>query len=156
MKTSIRVKKVAKTKETKKAKEAKKIKKATNVSLLFFPILLTGCVGMNSSFDCNVSSGGRCAPMDRIHKMADRGEFSDRVQSKALQKRIVAYKKRSSIYCPEASFVGYPNRSAEVIQKIWIGPYEDANGHYHEPSYVYSVVKKGEWIGEAKEVGEEI
>jgi len=40
-----------------------------------------------------------------------------------------------------------PIRSNEKIQQIWIGPYEDTNGNYHEAAYVYAVVKKGRWIG---------
>ena len=36
----------------------------------------------------------------------------------------------------------------QIDKQIWIGPYEDVNGNYHEPSYVYVVVKNGSWIGE--------
>lgn len=39
-------------------------------------ILLSGCAGMNGEFDCNVSSGGKCLPMDQINKMATAGAFN--------------------------------------------------------------------------------
>jgi type IV conjugative transfer system lipoprotein TraV len=49
---------------------------------------------------------------------------------------------------PMNTFEGKPIRSGENVQQIWIGPYEDNDGNYHEPSYIYSVTKKGQWIGE--------
>jgi hypothetical protein len=49
------------------------MKKIIVLCLIF---LLSGCVGMGSKFDCNVSSGGKCLPMDKINQMADAGMFN--------------------------------------------------------------------------------
>lgn len=102
--------------------------------------LLTGCVGIGGNFDCNVSSGGKCAPMHQINTMADRGEFQDQSISNAS---LYIDNKRYR-YSP-ANFADIPMRSSDKVQQIWLGPYEDKQGNYHEPSYVYAVVKKGEW-----------
>ena len=117
--------------------------------LLFSPILLnlSGCIGMNSKFDCNAASGGKCAPMSSINKMADYGAF----QGAGSRPRTLAQANQSYGY-PLNTFAGQPIRSNESIQQIWIGPYEDTNGNYHEPSYLYTVIKKGRWFGEPANV----
>ncbi len=101
---------------------------------------LTGCIGMGGDFDCNVSSGGRCAPMHHINKMADRGEFQEQNANNAS---LYIDNKRYS-YSP-MNLAEMPMRSNDKVQQIWIGPYEDKQGNYHEPAYVYTVVKKGQW-----------
>lgn len=110
-----------------------------------FAVFLSGCAGMNGKFDCNVSSGGKCAPMNHINKMADRGAFNDNSFFKKNNPMQIGNKKNGY---PLNTFDGAPIRSNESIQQVWIGPYEDVSGIYHEPSYVYTVVKKGSWIGE--------
>ena len=51
-------------------------KKSTLLFPLFMTLVLSGCAGMNSRFDCNVNSGGKCLPMDQVNKMADAGAFN--------------------------------------------------------------------------------
>ncbi|EKD45288.1 MAG: conjugative transfer: assembly [uncultured bacterium] len=121
-------------------REIRKIKKIIFLSI-FVPFL-SGCAGMGSKFDCNVSSGGRCASMNQINKMADHGAFNDN-QSHKSNLMQTGYKKEYQLN----AFDGAPIHSNDSIQQIWIGPYEDAGGNYHEPSYLYTVVKKGKWIG---------
>ena len=107
------------------------------------PVFLAGCSGMSGKFDCNVSSGGRCAPMSQINKMANQGTFQGGEYHQTNTKQS------GEVYgYPLNTFAGAPVRSNESIQQIWIGPYEDMAGNYHEPSYVYTVVKKGAWIGD--------
>ena len=126
----------------------KKIKSIFLVSLLVSTIFLTGCTSMNSQFDCNASSGGRCAPMNQINKMADYGMFREAAPQK--ETGFTGTKNQNYGY-PLNTFAGAPIRNSENVQQIWIGPYEDLNGNYHEPSYVYAVIKKGSWIGEPAE-----
>jgi len=123
----------------------KKIKPIFLVSLLVFVLCLSGCTNMNGQFDCNASSGGRCAPMNQINKMADYGMFHEAAPRKAAS--FTGTKNQNYGY-PINTFAGAPIRNSENVQQIWIGPYEDASGNYHEPSYVYAVIKKGSWMGE--------
>lgn len=123
----------------------KKTKSIFLVSLLVFTIFLSGCTNMNGQFDCNASSGGRCAPMNQINKMADYGMFREAAPHKATN---FTEAKNQNYGYPLNTFAGAPIRNSENVQQIWIGPYEDVNGNYHEPSYVYTVIKKGSWIGE--------
>lgn len=106
-----------------------------------FGIFLSGCVGMGNKFDCNVDSGGRCAPMHHINQMANYGAFTERLPKadKSVLAEIKDMGTKQNIYGTT------PIRSNEKTQQIWIGPYEDANGNFHEGSYVYAVVKKSSW-----------
>ncbi|EKE01929.1 MAG: conjugative transfer: assembly [uncultured bacterium] len=112
---------------------------------------LSGCTSMNGKFDCNVGSGGKCAPMNHINQMANYGVFNDsQLQATKTNKmnktHLTPMEAPTYVYrTPD----GLPIRSGESIQKIWIGPYEDDAGNYHEPSYVYVVSKKGKWLGES-------
>lgn len=156
-------------KKTKIAKvESKKTLKILLLGIVI-PTFLSGCMGINSRFDCNVSSGGKCVPMDSIHKMADRGEFNAKTRpiyrttrynniTKARRSTRgnrnnsgIKYQKHPlNSFSSFTSLSNHPPRESEAIQKIWIGPYEDANDNYHEPSYIYSVIKKGRWLTESE------
>lgn len=50
---------------------------------------------------------------------------------------------------PESAgyYPGQPLRYGETVQRIWVTPYEDSEGNYHEDSTLYTIVKKGHWIG---------
>ncbi|CAL7962414.1 conjugal transfer pilus assembly protein TraV [Gammaproteobacteria bacterium] len=152
-------------KEIKEAGNIKKTKKeilrsdfafVPNVFLLpsiLFVLFLSGCVGMNSKFDCNVGSGGKCAPMNNINKMANLGEFNEGFlkygtdKENAIAKAENKIRKENSYLSDSSRANGTPIRTNEAIQQIWIGPYEDSMGIYHEPTTVYAVVKKGRWVG---------
>ena len=160
----------------KKISEKIEFKKILKMLFLFLgaPLVLSGCIGMNSKFDCNVSSDGKCASMGTIHKMADIGEFNEYPKHKIIENSNIikaSGSNRSNIgtsnsnninskypylgqkYYPNtfSTFpTGHPLRTSETIQKIWIGPYEDDNGNYHEPSYVYAVIKKAKWLAESE------
>ncbi len=119
-----------------------------------FPIILAGCAGMNSSFDCNVTSGGRCVPMMSINEMVNRGAFQ---RTKLKPNSTIDYSKysnraASSNTSPNPSNADAANnhlplRINESVQQIWIAPYEDASGIYHDTSLVYVVAQKGHWMG---------
>jgi len=38
-----------------------------------------------------------------------------------------------------------PQRHPETIRKIWIAPYEDNDGNYHQGSDVHTVLQPGFW-----------
>lgn len=40
-----------------------------------------------------------------------------------------------------------PVRSKETVQHIWIAPFEDTAGNYHQANEVYTVAKPGAWMG---------
>lgn len=108
-------------------------------------VFLSGCVGMGSKFDCNVDSGGRCAPMHHINQMANYGAFTDIPEKPyKLDKLLLAGSKARAT--KQQVYETMPIRSNEQVQQIWIAPYEDNNGNYHEGSNIHVVTKKGNWV----------
>jgi len=103
------------------------------IILLFLFILLTGCSSTGKHSDCHLSSAGPDGKCDSVSLINATKNAKD-------GDKFYGY--------PINSFEGKPIRKGENVQQIWIGPYEDSDGNYHEPSYVYSVIKKGIWIGE--------
>jgi conjugal transfer pilus assembly protein TraV len=81
--------------------------------------------------------------------MASQGIFNENSFGTAKENAVARAENKIRIKngYPLNAFDGTPIRSNESVQQIWIGPYEDTSGTYHEPSYIYTVVKKGQWIG---------
>lgn len=87
-------------------------------------VFIVGCADTTS---CHITSDGKCAA-------------SEDNKTSVNVSQVYGY--------PLNAYEGKPIRKAESIQQIWIGPYEDQNGNFHEPSYVYTVTRKGSWIGD--------
>ena len=106
---------------------------------------LTGCAGMNSQFNCN-KVGGKgvgCASLDQVNSMVNQGAFNN-TSTSSNQNIKPSYTSGFSVAAPTA---GTPVRYSETIQQVWIAPYEDTSGNYHEPSMVYAVIQPSHWIG---------
>lgn len=115
--------------------------------------LLSGCAGMNSKFDCEVNGQGMCAPLDRVNRLADQGAFNTtsenagKISSSINETGAINTTQPSSHYAVDTPKPGEPIRYGETVQRVWIAPYQDTQGNYHEPSYVYTVVEPGHWVG---------
>jgi conjugal transfer pilus assembly protein TraV len=112
--------------------------------VLILPIifLLDGCAGMNK-FDCPMKPGIRCESLDQANAQVDHGDIGhDNSQASIRSTR------QSKISTAE------PLRYGETVQRIWIAPFEDTAGNYHQESEVYTVAKTSHWIGNPpKEMG---
>jgi conjugal transfer pilus assembly protein TraV len=109
---------------------------------------LTACTTMNSSFDCPNKAGVNCKSLDQINGMVDSGQIRGRTQMRtaAVSKGVDSAEFQS--FPMRASFIpGQPIRYGETVQRIWIAPYEDSEGNYHEDCKIYAVMKGGHWIG---------
>ena len=93
--------------------------------------LLPGCASLNSDFDCPVKPGVMCKSLDEVNSGVDRHAMGSSVRSPSADQFSVP---------PDA-----PARYAETIMPIWIAPYEDAQGNYHNESKIFTVVKPGYW-----------
>jgi len=125
--------------------------KIINLIILLQTILLTACSSLNSSFDCPMKPGVRCENLDQVNAQVDHGELGasninttsqhPSVQDMMNDKSPSSYK--------EVGYLqkGEPLRYDETVMRVWIAPYEDLSGNYHQESDIYSVVKPGHWIG---------
>jgi len=144
------------------------MKKITQLCCLMISILIVaGCsTGMNSDFSCPLRSGSGCQSLDQINDAVNSGQINNNGAGMALaisnqpndywddQPAYVASPQAQPIVTPTqttntftAIKPGDPIRVPETVQRIWIGPFVDADGDYHQPFIKYSVVKPGQWIG---------
>lgn len=127
------------------------------IGLLISVIGLSGCAGMNGHFACNASAKNGCTSVSEVNDKAQAGLF-DREDSggdNLAETSVFDYPAADSDagYAGVTPHPGEPVRYGETVQRIWIAPYQDNSGNYHEPSYVYTVLKGSHWLGvPAKEV----
>lgn len=109
--------------------------KIISIALIFGA--LSGCEMMNSNYDCPLSEGASCMS---LHDM-------DEAVSKGLYPKEFKQTNHNNLYEPLIlnTDEGYPLRTKDKIAKIWIAPYMDSNGNYHEQSNIYTVVENSSW-----------
>ena len=110
--------------------KTKRIKQIKKISVLIISItLLNGCASMNSKFDCPMKPGIRCESLDQVNARVDRAESH-------------AYAHDASDTDDEDKFSSHTAlNNKQKIMHIWIAPYVDKEGNYHEGSSIYSVKK---------------
>lgn len=116
---------------------------------------LTACSGLDNP--CNDQGGGHCASVTTAYQNSlkdtvnptdlPRGQSSTGSTSYSGSSDdsdlVVAYNKQQSYsQIPQA---GDALRSAPKSMRIWLLPYEDDVGLYHDQQYVYALVEKGVW-----------
>ncbi|HIF0232789.1 TPA: type IV conjugative transfer system lipoprotein TraV [Legionella pneumophila] len=99
-------------------------------------MLLTGCTKLNSEFDCPAPNGGSCKRMDQVYNLVN-GEGG-------VEESLAVAPNRNPLVLEGRP--GEPLRYGEGVMRVWVAPYEDIEGNYHQASQVYSVVQKGHWI----------
>lgn len=121
------------------------MKKVTLLILLC--LLLNGCSGINSQFDCPMKPGIRCESIDSVNARVDRGEIGGgSTLSTTSIIQPISYK--HSAYSRFSPFKkGEPLRYSETVMRVWVAPFEDKEGNYHQESDIYTITKPGSWIG---------
>lgn len=105
--------------------------------LILSGVMLTGCTKLNSEFDCPAPNGGSCKRMDQVYDLVNGdGGVSGESLAVAPSRNPLIVEGRP----------GDPLRYGEGVMRVWVAPYEDVEGNYHQASQVYSVVQKGHWI----------
>jgi conjugal transfer pilus assembly protein TraV len=127
------------------------MKKLFLILMIPVPILLSSCAEMNSKFDCPMKPGVSCASLDEVNARVDRGEIGS-VPAELTYRPVASnYVVNQKQLISPASFneigVRKPLRYGESIQRIWVAPFEDTSGNYHQESDIYTIVKPGHWIG---------
>lgn len=103
-------------------------------------MMLGGCAEMNSKFDCPMKPGVRCESLDQVNARVDGSELGS--ASAPSYSQIVT---TDSYTTMEENSYQVPFRSKEKIVHIWIAPYVDKDGNYHDGNNVYSVRKASKW-----------
>lgn len=108
---------------------------------------ISACSSMNGSFDCPNKAGVNCRSLDQVNDMVDSGQlhgrssYSNQDEPSSNSTEFEAFPSATT-YTP-----GAPLRYGETVQRIWVAPYEDTEGNYHQDNLMYAIVKRGHWIG---------
>lgn len=126
------------------------MKKIMLLAAVGMQLSLSGCSSMNSSFDCPNKAGVTCKSLDQINTMVDNGQIQGRTSTGGTWSTMQTTSNSGDFQTfPSTSAykVGEPIRYGETVQRIWIAPFEDTDGNYHQDSTIYSVMNHGHWIG---------
>ena len=108
---------------------------------------VTGCSSMNGSFDCPNKAGVNCKSLDQVNDMVDSGQVHGQSNEAAFTGSAATSNEFGAYPASEIYHPGAPLRYGETVQRIWVAPFEDTDGNYHQDSLMYAIVKKGHWIG---------
>jgi len=114
------------------------------LSLFILPWVISCASGLNSQFSCqSAKQYGRCLSVSEIDQKIDSGELAggeSDLYRKARSQKIMPANNINISHGKDN-----PQRHPETIRKIWIVPYEDNGGNYHQGSDVYTVLQPSYW-----------
>src|SRR5579872_3289212 len=118
------------------------------VILIYVMGFLAGCSSLNSDFQCPMKPGVRCESLDQVDRQIDQGKIGKNVFSQPESVSAnTATGLLPSYYKGDVSINGLePLRYGETVMRVWVAPFEDTAGNYHQESDIYTIVKPAHWI----------
>ncbi len=122
--------------------------KLYSLIILLAALALSGC-STSPSYACGTPQGGKCQSVSDSYLSALgkklKGGASSATSATATPdkqgKPAVEATARVTQYIPE----GVAIRSLPQVMRVWVAPWEDNNGVFHDQSYSYFVADAGEW-----------
>lgn len=134
-------------------------------SFLLLPLLaLAGCGVYSERFECDPGKGVGCLALHKVDAQVDQKTLpfqieetqeKEKCQEKAAQNEGEEFIEKVSPEIQDSSLTPEPltlttdlferKRLPEQSLKVWIAPYEDRQGNFHEASVVHVVVQPGRW-----------
>ncbi len=105
---------------------------------------LSGCAHMSAPPRCPDSSGISCARVDQLNTMIDRGELGVTPVGEVSKGEENPFSNFSASYT-NAMETNQPLWQSEKVMQVWLAPYEDNSGNYHQASVIDTVVTPGHW-----------
>jgi conjugal transfer pilus assembly protein TraV len=126
----------------------------------FLPVLaattlLAGCasslsgLGGTDRYACRAPEGAQCTSVSGVYANTARGvlrpdKLAADKPSPATPAAYGASPRPAAV--PTAAATSAPLRSAPRVLRLWIAPWEDADGDLHEDAFVHVVVDTGRWL----------
>ncbi|WP_018949055.1 TraV family lipoprotein [Thioalkalivibrio sp. ALMg11] len=106
-------------------------------------MLASGCastMGMGeSNLSCPYPEGDQCLSLEDAYA----NSIADTDARDAARAAPTALPQQAM---PPRLPSGAPILSEPEILRVWVGPWEDEVGQFHDQSYVYTVVREGQWV----------
>jgi conjugal transfer pilus assembly protein TraV len=124
----------------------KRLQKYCYVLICF---MLSACSTMNDQFSCPMKPGVVCQSLDQVNAKIDSGEikrfsFGNELLPHPSKDSLLHHAEPMRVTTSERSSA-LPTRIPESLLPVWIAPYEDTRGNYHEASVIWTVTKPGYW-----------
>ena len=100
---------------------------------------ISACSTMNDQFSCPLKPGVSCQSLDAVNAKIDRGEIG--ISNDSEEKMNIRLNTVSkNIVDNNSDKQDEPSRLPEKVLRVWVAPYEDTQGNYHEASEILTVV----------------
>lgn len=121
---------------------------------LAFAMALSGCastlsgVGGTDGYACKAPEGALCTSVSGVYANTAQGTLKPRKppEIQSAPERPGIYGARSIAPDSSAAVSGGPIRSNPRVLRLWIAPWEDADGDLHEAALVHVVIDTGRWL----------
>ncbi len=117
------------------------------LKIVFILVLVTNisaCSIYSKDFDCKYEKGVGCKSISEVNHMVNKGQLRSSVEDKTLPEPLHASVSQSSKPIT-MSDKGMIQRVQEEHLRVWIAPFQDEQGNFHEASVVHTVMKPGYW-----------
>jgi conjugal transfer pilus assembly protein TraV len=118
------------------------MKKRIMIPSLF--LFLSGCTSNNELFDCPAGKGMGCKSISEVNRMVDQGYFERSSDEEAGSLKALAPVAMTSEDISQTPPGGI-ERIPEQNLRLWIAPFQDEMGNFHEESAIHTVVRQGRW-----------
>lgn len=142
--------------------QKKKGFKASTVLTLGLMFCLEGCATHRETFDCAPGSGVGCKSISEVNAIVDSASMREEELKPAV---ISPSSSRSSAKTAptdlmdltetDTSLTGLPvpkmhqpKRAPERVLKVWIAPFEDQEGNFHEASTIHALIQESRWLSQ--------
>lgn len=129
-------------------------------TLCALPLCLAGCFSMSglsgssSEFACKAPSGVTCQSVSGVYANSRQGNLPSQRAGKDGEEG--ERRSKSSYFGAGEEYKVTPRamttlssgeaiRTAPIVLRVWMAPWEDRAGDLHDQSYFYTVVDQGKW-----------
>ena len=118
--------------------------------LMVMSLILTGCSTASESFDTEATKGVGSKSISEVNAMIDQGKIEgvkgDNDTSKVIAPVLVQTPmptlNQETIVLSDHSVI---HRQPEQHMRIWMAPFQDANGNFHEAAVVHTLQRPSFW-----------
>lgn len=125
----------------------------TNKISLFFmalSLVLTGCSTVSESFDSEATKGVGSKSISQVNAMIDQGKIEgikgddevSKVVAPVVVQTPIPAANPETILLSDHSVI---HRQPEQHLRIWMAPFQDANGNFHEAAVIHTLLRPSFW-----------
>lgn len=112
------------------------------ISILALSANISACSLASKGFDCKYDKGVGCKSITEVNQMVDNGQLKGRTDKKLSNPIITSSQCLNPIALNSQGMI---QRVQEEQLRVWIAPYQDGQGDFHEASLIHTVIKPGSW-----------